>query len=371
MSDITRFILVHIIPPESNETEAEKSLNELKSLVTTFGGATVVKILQKRDRPDNDTYVGKGKADEIARLSKEEKVDVVVLNAIVKPGQIFNLQRHITENREDVHVWDRVDLILHIFEKHANTAEAKLQIELARMRHMGPRIYGLGGTVLSRQGGGIGTRGIGETNIELMKRHWREQIKQTQDKLKKLTLEREKQIARRKELGLQTVSIVGYTNAGKTSLFNLLSKKRKLVENALFATLDSAVGELYLPQLQSTVLISDTIGFIQNLPPALIDAFKSTLLESVHADILLHVIDIADPERDQKIQAVEQILSEIQVQPKKKIYVFNKTDQIPQEQLPELQSNLSQHFTDYDPVFISVHDKHGIENLTEKISNYI
>lgn len=364
-----KFILVHLIPPEQKPEEADRELQELMSLVTTYGGATVVKIMQKRDRPDNDTYIGKGKAEELKNAAKEEKAHVVVLNGIVKQGQLFNLQRLITDGKEDVAVWDRMDLILNIFSKHANTAEAKLQIELARMHHMGPRMYGLGGNELSRQGGGIGTRGKGETNIEIMKRHWREQIKQTQDKLKKLTSEREKQIARRKELGLKTVSIVGYTNAGKTSLFNLLSKKQKLVENALFATLDSAVGELYVPSLNATVLISDTIGFIQNLPPQLIEAFKSTLMESVHADILMHVIDIGDEKREEKIGTVEQILTDLGVENKKRLYVFNKIDTL--ENREEVQYELSQKYEQYDPVFISVNNKENIETLVQKISEYI
>lgn len=369
MQQPQRFVLVHLVPQGVTPEEADKSLEELKSLVSTYGGATIVKILQKRDNPDNDTFIGKGKAAELAEIAKAEKIDTVVLNGMVKQGQIFNLMRLITENREDINVWDRVDLILNIFSKHAHTAEAKLQIELARMHHMGPRMYGLGGNELSRQGGGIGTRGIGETNIELMKRHWRDQIKQTTDKLKKLSLEREKQIAHRRDIGLKTVSIVGYTNAGKTSLFNLLSKKKKLVEDALFATLDSAVGEMYLPSLQSTILISDTIGFIQNLPPKLVDAFKSTLMESIHADILLHVIDVADPERDQKIAAVEQILSDLQVQSKKKVFVFNKLDLV--ENPDEVMQELSQKYAEHDPVFISVHNKQGIDSIATKVAQSI
>ena len=159
---------------------------------------------------------------------------------------------------------------------------------------MGPRIFGMG-MILSRQGGGIGTRGIGETNTELMKRHWKQAIKKVYDTLEKSVASRERQMDHRKNLGLQTISIVGYTNAGKTSLFNILTHKKHVVENALFATLDSTVGEIYMQSLQKKVLISDTIGFIANLPPSLIEAFKSTLMESVHADIILHVIDASDP----------------------------------------------------------------------------
>lgn len=361
-----RFILVNIIPPKVSKEQAEQDLEELMSLVTTFGGATVVKILQRRDYPDQDTFVGQGKAEEIKELIKSEKISSVVLNAVVKPTQKYNLQRFITQTREDVAVWDRIDLILHIFAKHANTAEAKLQIDLAHMRHMGPRMFGLG-SVLSRQGGGIGTRGIGETNTELMKRHWQREIKQTEDKLKKLTGEREKQLIRRKELGLKTVSIVGYTNAGKTSLFNMLAKKQKLVENALFATLDSAVGQLYLPGLQSSVLISDTIGFIQNLPPQLIEAFKSTLMESVNADILLHVIDITDPKLEEKIIAVEKILTDLNLTDKKKIYVFNKIDRDQKPNIPDIQEKYNLHH----PVFISTYTKQGIPDLISQIERAV
>ncbi|MDQ3099266.1 MAG: GTPase HflX [bacterium] len=361
-----RFILVNIVPPKADKEEAEKDLAELMSLVTTFGGATVVKVLQRRDDPDRDTFVGSGKADEIKELIKSEKISAVVLNAVVKPTQKYNLQRIITETKEDVAVWDRVDLILHIFSKHANTAEAKLQIDLAQMRHMGPRMFGLG-NVLSRQGGGIGTRGIGETNTELMKRHWQREIKQTEDKLKKLTNEREKQLNRRKELGLKTVSIVGYTNAGKTSLFNILAKKQKLVENALFATLDSAVGQLYLPGLQSSILISDTIGFIQNLPPQLIDAFKSTLMESVNADVLLHVIDITDEKMEEKIKAVEDILTDLGLADKKKLYVFNKMDIATTQNSVDIRHAHSQ----FSPLFISTQSRSGIPDLIAKIEQVV
>jgi GTP-binding protein HflX len=363
MEKLQRCVLVNLIRPDTTREQAEKYLEELKSLVTTYGGAVVVKIIQKKDHPDNDTYIGKGKAEELKETVRNEKAEIVVINDVVKPGQKFNLQRFITETREDVKVWDRVDLILEIFSKHANTAEAKLQIELARMNHMGPRMYGLGGTVLSRQGGGIGTRGIGETNIELMKRHWRTAIKQVRDKLDKQVKEREKQLQRRKELGLETVSIVGYTNAGKSSLFNVLTKKDKLVENALFATLDSAVGKLYLPGLQKTVLISDTIGFIQNLPPQLVDAFKSTLLESINADILLHVIDVADPDMDEKIETVEKILTDLGAGDKKKIYVFNKID-MPS---PHDQNELIEKFRDFAPVFISTVKKEHIGDLIHEV----
>jgi GTPase len=253
-----KILAVHVINPRADREESIQNGEELESLITTLGGEIVNRIIQKLDRPDLRTYVGRGKVQSIIEILKEKQADVVVLNAMAKPGQVHNLKEELQKEFPQIEVWDRVDLILHIFDKHAVSSEAKLQIELARMRYMGPRIYGMG-MVMSRQGGGIGTVGVGETNTELMKRHWRDEIKNVQDQLKKLTDEREKQIERRKEQGYKTVSIVGYTNAGKTSLFNLLAKKTNLVENALFATLDSAVGKLYLPDLGREILLTDTI----------------------------------------------------------------------------------------------------------------
>lgn len=367
-SNPRRFIVVNVVPPNVYREEAEENLSELISLVNTFGSDTSVSVIQRRAHPDPSTYVGSGKSLEIAEMVAKDKIDVVVVNAIVKPGQLFNLQHILWPKNNDIQVWDRVDLILQIFNKHAHTAEAKLQIELASMRHMGPHIYGLG-TLLSRQGGGIGTRGIGETNIERMKRHWRDQMKETKKKLEKLQKNRQNQLDHRKIQGLKTVSIIGYTNAGKSTLFNKLTKKEKLVEDVLFATLDSAVGKLYLPDKDryADFLISDTIGFIQNLPPELIDAFKSTLLESIHADLLLHIIDISDPKMHEKIGIVESILSSLGLHDKKKIYVFNKTDKVQTFNKEELQTR----YADYNPQFISVTENKGIKELIMSIEQQL
>lgn len=320
-----RFIVASIVPQRLSDEEAFQDIKEVKELVDAYGEQVVDYVIQRREVHDKGNYLGTGKVAEVASLIKEKKVSVVVLNALVKPGQLFDIKKALSKQSPHIEVWDRIDLILHIFSQHAATAEARLQIELAAMRHMGPRIYGMG-YVLSRQGGSIGTRGIGETNTELMKRHWREQMKKTQDKLKKLAKERERQLERRRKIGLQTISLVGYTNAGKTSLYNLLTKKQKLAEDVLFATLDSNVGRLFLPQSKKQVLVSDTIGFIRSLPARLIEAFKSTLMESVNADLLLHIIDCADEDRERKIKAVEQILSDLGVGNKKLLYVFNKID---------------------------------------------
>jgi GTP-binding protein HflX len=336
-------------------------LEELKSLVSTFGGATIVRVIQRRSNPDPHTYIGSGKAEELADIIKEEKIDVVVLNDIVKPGQLFNLKQICWKSNNNIEVWDKVDLILYIFDKHAHTAEAKLQIELARMRHMGPRIYGMG-YVLSRQAGGIGTRGIGETNTELMKRHWRNETKKVQEKLAKLAADRERKLEHRRKAGFKTVSIIGYTNAGKTTLFNRLTKKNKLAADILFATLDSSVGKLYLPQVKKEILVTDTIGFIQNLPPQLINAFKSTLMESIHADLLLHVIDITDPKKHEKIEIVHTILRNLHIDTKEQLYVFNKID--------KYDGNIDdpkEMYGMYFPIFISAETNTNIDMLVSVI----
>jgi GTP-binding protein HflX len=361
-----RFVLISLVPPLFTKEEAEKDLEELKSLVLTFGGATIVEVIQRREYPDKNTFIGKGKIQEVVDLIKRERIGVVVINSVVKSTQLFEMTKMFWASNPNIQVWDRVDLILHIFEKHAKTSEAKLQIELARMRHMGPRIYGLG-SVLSRQGGGIGTRGIGETNIELMKRHWRDATKRIQDELKKLINTREQQLFRRQELGLKTASIVGYTNAGKSTLFNVLTRKNKIAKDVLFATLESTVGRMYVKELESNMLVSDTIGFIQNLPAKLIDAFKSTLMESIHASLLLQVIDASDEKMFEKIEVVENVLRELGINDKKRIFVFNKIDKavgLNRERLLRMYSH-------FNPQFISVKTNEGIDMLKENINKAI
>jgi GTPase len=362
-----RVLPIHVINPQANQERAVATGEELESLIKTLGGEVPERIIQNLNHPDQGTFIGKGKVTEVMKVIEELAIDVVVLNTMAKPRQVHALKTRFQKVNPKIEVWDRMDLILHIFDKNATTTEAKLQIELARMRYMGPRIYGMG-AILSRQGGGIGAVGAGETNTELMKRHWRGGIKTITDQLDKLNESRVAQLEHRKRIGFKTVSIVGYTNAGKSSLFNLLSNKGVLVQNALFATLDSSVSNVYIPQLEKEVLLTDTIGFIRNLPPRLIQAFKSTLMESIHADVLLHVVDISDPEFEEKIYVVNNILRELGIYLEDTmIYVFNKTDQAPDIDTKEVAEKHAR----FKPIFISAKEQKGIDTLFESIATQI
>lgn len=321
---IHKAVLADLIHFSADKREAEDRMTELEELVRTYGGAVVVKTIQRKAKPDYQTFIGKGRVEELIAESKELGADLFVVNHPLKPQQIFNLEELLRPAK--MKVWDRIDLILNIFEKHASTAEAKLEIELARLRHMGPRIYNMS-EELGRQRGGTGTRGgSGEGNTEAMKRHLRDQERAILKRLEKYQGVRDLQRERRARMGERTVALVGYTNAGKTSLLNALTKRKEYAANALFATLDTRVGTMYLPDLEGTALLSDTIGFIQGLPPSLIAAFRSTLSEALGADVLLHVIDAADDKRDEKIEVVDKILTELGVPENRRLRVYNKID---------------------------------------------
>src|SRR3989338_9033375 len=353
-------ILVDVIPPPTSKEESHERLNELENLVKTYGGIVVVKIIQKRGMPDYKTYIGSGKIQQVLDENKEYKANLLIINNLLKPSQIYNLGEIC--KKDEIDVWDRIDLILKIFDKHAKSVEAKLQIELAAIRHMGQRIYGLG-LELTRQGGGIGTRGIGETNIQIMKRHLKRREQKIREKLQHYDLVQANHRKQRRSKDLKTISLVGYTNAGKSTLLNALTKKGVYVADKLFATLETTVGQLFLPKSEKIALLSDTIGFIQDLPPDLIDAFKSTLSEIIDADFLLHVIDISDPLYESKILVVEDILFGLEVSDKPKIYVFNKIDLACGLDV----KNISNHFSDFSPVFVSCQEKKGLEELINKV----
>ena len=365
-----RSIIIDVVSPQTNVPEAERNLIELKSLIRTYGSIDVGHIIQHRTKPDKDTFIGSGKVQELIEMVSNKKIDILILNDIVKPTQLFHLTEQLWTANPDIKVWDRVDLILHIFEKHAQTTEARLQIEIAKMHHMGPRIYGLGGTYFSRQGGGIGSKGVGETNIERMKRHWRTLIKKKEDELKKQLEHRKGQVDHRKELGVRHVALVGYTNAGKTALFNVLTGRNKISEDVLFATLSSTVGRLKGTGQQSNLLVSDTIGFIQNLPPSLIQTFKSTLLDVIHADLILHIVDISDELRDRKIDVVQEIVHEIGAGKIPQILVFTKSDLLPEERWGEFEE-VKKKYASFQTLFISSKEEINIKKLTDTISQAI
>lgn len=357
-----RVLAIHVIDPHMDKQVALNVGEELESLILTWGGVIVERVIQKLDKPDGATFIGRGKVLEVAALVQEKRIDLVVLSEMAKSRQVYELQKELRSANPKIEVWDRVDLILNIFDKHATTVESKLQIELARINYMGPRIYGMG-YVLSRQGGGIGTSGIGETNSELMKRHWRSEVKRISAKLAKLESTHMQQLDRRMRYDFKTVSIVGYTNAGKSSLFNVLTGKNAYVKNVLFATLDSTVGKLYLKELKKEILITDTIGFIRNLPPRLIQSFKSTLLESIYADLLLHVVDVSDKEWEVKILIVNEILEELEINTHEVIYIFNKIDLAKYDQ-----EKISAKYSQNNPIFISTKTGEGIEDIKKHIT---
>lgn len=331
-----RAILVDIIDPKTSKSEAENRLEELESLVNTYSGLAIVKTIQKKALPDYQNYIGRGKLSEIIELARESEAEVLILNNILKPRQIFHLNERFRKEKLELQAWDRVDLILKIFDKHAQSTEAKLQIELASIRHMGPRIFGMG-LELSRQAGAMGVRaGAGEANVELMKRHLQTQELSILSKLEHYEKINAGHRQRRRRNNFKTVALVGYTNAGKSSILNALTSKGVYVADQLFATLDTRIGKLYVEREQDAtaykkgheILMSDTIGFIQDLPPSLIKAFKSTLAETIEADLILHIIDVNDSHMPKKIKVVEDILDQLGIKDRPKMYIFNKIDLI-------------------------------------------
>ena len=358
-------LMIGLIDRTKDVQAQQSSLKEAELLVDTYGGDVDKVITQNASHRTSSTYIGSGKVQEIKQLVEAEDINIVVINNHLKPSQLINLEDIISAH-SSCKIWDRTQLILQIFKKHASTAEAKLQIKLAELNHHGPELSGLGIT-MSQQAGGIGTRGLGETNTEIIQRHWQKEIKTVESKLKKVTQNRHQQMKHRKKSGIPTVSIIGYTNAGKTTLFNAIGSKKNKVENTLFATLDSSVSSMYLQNVGKEIFISDTIGFIQDLPITLIDAFKSTLLETVNADILLHVIDSSDKNIHMKINTVNQILKSINLGSKKQIYVFNKTDKISKTKKGEL----SKKYHKNKHLFISAKNNQGVDKLVDLIETQL
>lgn len=358
-----RAILADVIHFSTPKEEALYRMAELEELTKTYGGIAVVQSIQRKAVPDYNTFLGKGKVEELVAHAKSWGATVLILNAVLKPKQIFHLEEALRP--VGVRVWDRIDLILHIFEKHATSAEAKLEIELARIRHMGPRIFNMG-EQLGRQRGGTGTRGgSGEGNTEAMKRHLREQERRILDKLGQYSRLRTEQRKNRTRRGQQTVALVGYTNAGKTSLLAALTKKKEKGEDKLFATLDTRVGECFLPDQNKTVLISDTIGFIEGLPPELIKAFTSTLSEAMYADLIVHVADAADEKCARKMGVVDDVLVTLGVETHARLLLFNKIDLLTSEQKDALVGRFPA------AIGVSAITKEGIDDVRTEIGRVL
>lgn len=308
-----------LICADTGEYDAESSLVELSELAKTAGAEVVCEIVQKREAPDGATYIGSGKLKELCDFCRSNEVDVIIADGELSPSQ----QRNI-ENETDVRVIDRTTLILDIFAMRALSGEGKLQVELAQLKYLLPRLGGKG-VSMSRLGGGIGTRGPGETKLETDRRHIRRRISSLEAELKELEARRARYRERRKKDGTVTVALVGYTNAGKSTLMNALTNAGVLAENKLFATLDPTARALTLPDGRTVILI-DTVGFIRRLPHKLVEAFKSTLDEAVDADVIIDVCDASSPECSEHFKVTEALLEELGCTGKPIITALNKCD---------------------------------------------
>ncbi len=320
-TEIARAILVGINVGDCSAEETDRSLCELERLLETAGGECFAKVVQNKEHPDPKTYIGSGKMAEIRDLCVAYGVPLVIFDTELSPAQIKNLEDGIGV---DVRVIDRSMLILDIFALHAVSGEGKLQVELAQLKYTAPRLIGKG-TELSRLGGGIGTRGPGESKLESDRRHMKRRIAALEAELEELDRTRRTMRAARDRSGIRKVAIVGYTNAGKSTLLNRLTDAGILAEDKLFATLDPTTRKLELPD-GTGVLLTDTVGFIRKLPHHLIHAFKSTLDEAVFADVLMIVVDASDPEYREQLETTEQLLADLGASEKPTLYVFNKCD---------------------------------------------
>lgn len=321
LPNLSRAVLVGVTLPGEDVSETETSMDELERLLETAGGVCAVKVCQAKDHPDPRTYVGSGKVAEIAYWCSTEEADLVVFDTELSPAQIRNLEDLLGDG---IRVIDRSMLILDIFALHAVTGEGKLQVELAQLKYTAPRLVGHG-TELSRLGGGIGTRGPGESKLESDRRHMKRRIAALEAELAALEQTRRTMRAARDRSGTPKAAIVGYTNAGKSTLLNALTDAGILAADQLFATLDPTTRKLTLPD-GSAVLLTDTVGFIRKLPHHLIHAFRSTLDEVVYADVLILVVDASDPEYRSQLETTETLLEELGAAGKPILYVFNKCD---------------------------------------------
>ena len=348
-------------------SDTEESLKELKELADACDIPVLDTVFQKRNKIDTAFYIGKGKVFEIANLRQEKRANLIIFDDELSGSQVRNL-----ESATGVKVIDRTTLILEIFARRAKTKEARIQVELAQLKYRSARLMGLG-TVLSRTGGGIGTKGPGEKKLEIDRRKIREEILELQKELKKIRKTREVQRERRNKQNIPQVSLVGYTNAGKSTLRNTLcdvaaardnqAKEKVFEANMLFATLDTTTRAITLPSNRG-ITLTDTVGFVQKLPHELVEAFKSTLEEVIYSDLLCHVVDASSDKCENQIEAVENVLEELGTTDKPTLLVLNKIDLISEERVEELKDKYKER---YDIVCISAFERINLDELLDKV----
>ena len=370
--DYEKVVLVGVITATQNEEKAHEYLDELEFLTYTAGGEVIKRFTQRLDTPNPKTFIGTGKMEELTQFVEENEIGTVIFDDELTPAQQNNIEKILR-----IKILDRTTLILDIFAQRAQTSYARTQVELAQYQYLLPRLTGLW-THLERQRGGIGMRGPGETEIETDRRIVRDRIALLKKKLE--TIDRQMATQRSNRGALVRVALIGYTNVGKSTLMNLISKSEVFAENKLFATLDTTVRKVVIGNLP--FLLSDTVGFIRKLPTQLIESFKSTLDEVRDADLLLHVVDISHPNFEVHIASVNQILGEIQSINKPTIMVFNKIDAYTHQTIDQddlMTEKTSQHFTleewkqtwmnrmNGDAIFISAVNKENIQEFREKV----
>ena len=355
---VERAALVGLVTSSARRIDADRSLDELAGLADAAGATVVLRMVQERGKPDPATFIGSGKVASLAAACAEADVDVVIFDNELTPAQLRQLEEQLERK-----VIDRTQLILDIFARRARTREGKWQVELAQLKYLLPRLVGAGG-VLSRLGGGIGTRGPGETKLETDRRRIRVRIQAIQKEIDQVRQRRSQLRERRQKQSVPTVALVGYTNAGKTTLFNRVTAADAVASDALFVTLDPLVRQARLPDNRE-LLLSDTVGFIDRQPQALVAAFRATLEEVAEADLALHVIDAASDDRDRHIAAVRRVLEEVGAADVPVVEVYNKIDGVDAVDRRRIQ--------DGNPaaVLISARTGEGVDELLQVIASRV